>query len=104
MFISSPPLSIKTYLFFFILAGLFSCNREPERIPFPIQETAFTAPKTQPLHFVDSKPLKWNIKSYDSFHVRRVRSFRLDTIPNHSLDYGNFVNLPSPPKEFKIDF
>jgi len=96
--------AIKTYLFFFVLFVLFSCNREPARISFPNQETAFTAPKTQPLFFTDSKPLKWKTKPFDSLPVRERKSFSLDTIANHPIDYGNFKNLPAAPKEFKIDF
>jgi len=96
--------AIKTYLFIFVLVVLFSCNREPARISFPSQETAFTAPKTQPLFFTDSKPLKWKTKPFDSLPVRERKSFSLDTIANHPIDYGNFKNLPAAPKEFKIDF
>ena len=104
MFRSNNVFNIKTCLFFLLVFILAGCNQEPDRIPFPKQESTYAFPKTTPLHLTEPKPLHWQVHRADSLKSPVVKDLKIDKIPASPIDFGNFIDLPTKPEESRFDF
>ncbi len=89
------------YLLLTMLMG--SCNTAPHNIPFPQQESEFTAAATEKLSFSEPKKFEWVTINRDSFQPARTEKFDIEKIPSKPVDLGNPVPLVKPMTDTVFD-
>jgi signal transduction histidine kinase/ligand-binding sensor domain-containing protein len=92
-----------SFLCFLFLLALAACNTSPRNIPFPQQESEFTAPKTEKLTFSEPTKFEWITINRDSFQSARTEKIDLDKIPSKPIDLGNATPLLKPMKDTAFD-
>ena len=88
---------------FLFLIALGACNTSTRNVPFPKEESEFTAPATEKLSFSEPKKFEWITKSLDSFQPARTEKLDLDKIPSKPIDLGNATPLLQPMKDTAFD-
>lgn len=80
-----------------------ACNNSPRNVPFPLQESEFSAPITEKLIFSKPQKLEWVTINKDSFQPIKSEKFDLDKIPSKPIVLGNPIHLLKPMKDSTFD-
>jgi signal transduction histidine kinase/ligand-binding sensor domain-containing protein len=94
---------VTAFLCFMLLLAISACNTSPRNVPFPKEESEFTAPLTEKLSFSEPKKFEWITKSLDSFQPAKTEKFDLEKIPSKPIDLGNATPLLQPMKDTAFD-
>ena len=94
---------VNAFLYLLVLLAMGACNTSPRNIPFPQQESEFTAPTTEKLIFSEPKKFEWITINPDSVKPARTEKFDLDKIPSKPIELGNPIPLIKPMKDTAFD-
>src|SRR5579872_2809389 len=82
---------------------LSSCNTTVADIPFPVSDSGYPQPITQPLELTAPKKLNWVILKTGKI-IPTVRKFDLKSLPSTPYDPSGFKPFNKPPEVSSINF
>ena len=82
---------------------LSSCNNHTVDIPFPISDSAFPQPLSQPLKFSAPKQLNWVTVKTGTIKPE-IKKLDIDALPSAPYDASGFKPFPKPPEVARFDF
>ena len=94
---------VNAFLCLLVILAIGACNTSPRNIPFPQQESEFTAPTTEKLIFSEPKKFEWITINPDSVKPARTEKFDLDKIPSKPIELGNPTPLIKPMEDTAFD-
>ena len=99
------PININRHIFSIaiLLIAFSSCNTKKAAIPFPLQETEFTAPVTIPLKFSKPKKINWVTTVPDTVKPPEIKTIDFNKMPSRPFYPDGFRPLNKPVEEGKFD-
>ena len=95
-------LLILCMILLFMLA--FSCDRKQESVAFPLNETEFSIPESQPLSFSEPKKIEWLVNDSTTFSPPLVKKVDLENVPAKPFYPDGFFPLKRPMEVASLDF
>jgi len=89
---------------FLVFMLAFSCNRNQPNVAFPVSETEFVSPESQPLSFTEPKKIEWLVNDSTRFSPPVVKKVALGKVPAKPFYADGFSPLPMPVEDGSIDF
>ncbi len=85
------------------LVAFSSCNTKKTAVPFPAEETEFTAPVTIPLKFSEPKKINWITTIPDTVKPPEIKTIDFNKMPSKPFYPDGFRPLNKPMEESKFD-
>ena len=86
------------------LLSITSCKNSNRNIPFPVGETEFPQPLSQPLQFSNPIKINWVASNPDINNSAAVSKFDLNRLPSTKIDIDVFKPLPAPLTQTNLDW
>jgi signal transduction histidine kinase/ligand-binding sensor domain-containing protein len=87
-----------------VLVFIASCKNSNRNIPFPVGETEFPQPGSQPLQFSEPKKINWVASNPDINNTVAISRFDLNRLPAEKIEMDIFKPLSLPLTETKLDW
>jgi signal transduction histidine kinase/ligand-binding sensor domain-containing protein len=82
----------------------FSCDRKQASVAFPLNETEFSIPESQPLSFSEPKKIEWLVNDSTTFSPPLVKKVDLENVPAKPFYPDGFFPLKRPMEVASLDF
>src|SRR5579863_2124784 len=96
---SRPLLAIAIVSFYF----LPSCNNRTVDIPFPVSDSSYPQPLSQPLVFTAPKKISWVTIKTGKISPS-VKKLDINTLPSNPYDPSGFVPFVQAPETVHVNF